>query len=180
MTWRRALYLLPLVGFLALAVYLWRGLAPGYDPELLPSALIDKPAPTFDLAGLKGEARLSNRAFVDEVVFVNFFASWCAPCRTENPVLMDLSRRNVIVLYGVDYKDKPADAEKFLEQYGDPYRRIGIDESGRTAIDFGVYGVPETYAIDRTGHIRWRHVGPLTPDVVKNEVLPLLKDLGAS
>lgn len=180
MSWRRAIYLLPLVAFAALAVYLSHGLAPGYNPELLPSALIDKPAPAFDLAGLKGEARLTNRAFTDEIVFVNFFASWCAPCRQESPVLMDLSRRNVIVLYGIDYKDKPADAEKFLQQYGDPYRRIGVDDSGRTAINFGVYGVPETYAIDRTGHIRWRHVGPLTDDVVKNEIMPLLQRLGAS
>lgn len=180
MSWRRALYLVPLVAFAALAVYLSHGLAPGYNPELLPSAMIDKPAPTFDLAGLKGEARLTNRAFADEIVFVNFFASWCVPCRAESPVLIDLSRRNVIVLYGVDYKDKPADAEKFLQQYGDPYRRIGVDDSGRTAIDFGVYGVPETYAIDRTGHIRWRHVGPLTDDVVRKEILPLLQELGAS
>ncbi|MGH6974387.1 MAG: DsbE family thiol:disulfide interchange protein [Stellaceae bacterium] len=180
MSWRRAIYLLPLVAFAALAIYLSHGLAPGYNPELLPSALIDKPAPAFDLAGLKGEAPLTNRAFTDEIVFVNFFASWCVPCRAESPVLMDLSRRNVIVLYGIDYKDKPADAEKFLQQYGDPYRRIGIDDSGRTAINFGVYGVPETYAIDRTGHIRWRHVGPLTDDVVKNEIMPLLQRLGAS
>jgi len=180
MSWRRAIYLLPLVAFAALAIYLSHGLTPGYNPELLPSALIDKPAPAFDLIGLKGEARLTNRAFTDEIVFVNFFASWCAPCRQESPVLMDLSRRNVIVLYGIDYKDKPADAEKFLQQYGDPYRRIGVDDSGRTAINFGVYGVPETYAIDRTGHIRWRHVGPLTDDVVKNEILPLLQRLGAS
>ena len=180
MSWRRTIYLLPLVAFAALAIYLSHGLAPGYNPELLPSAMIDKPAPAFDLAGLKGEARLTNSAFTDEIVFVNFFASWCAPCRQESPVLMDLSRRNVIVLYGIDYKDKPADAEKFLQQYGDPYRRIGVDDSGRTAINFGVYGVPETYAIDRTGHIRWRHVGPLTDDVVKNEILPLLQRLGAS
>ncbi|HEV2161827.1 MAG TPA: DsbE family thiol:disulfide interchange protein [Stellaceae bacterium] len=180
MSWRRAIYLLPLAAFAALAIYLSHGLAPGYNPELLPSAMIDKPAPAFDLAGLKGEARLTNRAFTDEIVFVNFFASWCVPCRQESPVLMDLSRRNVIVLYGIDYKDKPADAEKFLQQYGDPYRRIGVDDSGRTAINFGVYGVPETYAIDRTGHIRWRHVGPLTDDVVKNEILPLLQRLGAS
>ncbi|MGH6975641.1 MAG: DsbE family thiol:disulfide interchange protein [Stellaceae bacterium] len=180
MSWRHAIYLLPLVVFAALAVYLSHGLAPGYNPELLPSALIDKPAPTFDLAGLKDEARLSNRAFADEIVFVNFFASWCVPCREESPVLMDLARRNVIVLYGIDYKDKPDDAEKFLQQYGDPYRRIGVDDSGRTAIDFGVYGVPETYAIDRTGHIRWRHVGPLTADVVRKEIMPLLQELGAS
>lgn len=180
MTWRRALYLLPLVAFLAFAAYLARGLAPGYDPELLPSALIDKPAPAFDLASLNGDARLSNAEFTDEIVFVNFFASWCAPCRKESPVLMDLARRNVIQLYGIDYKDKPEDAAKFLQEYGDPYRRIGVDDSGRTAINFGVYGVPETYAIDRTGRIRWRHVGPLTAQVVQSEILPLLKRLGAS
>jgi cytochrome c biogenesis protein CcmG, thiol:disulfide interchange protein DsbE len=179
-TWRRALYFLPLVGFLALAVYFLRGLAPDYDPQALPSALIDKPAPTFALAGLKSAAPLTNRDFDGEIVFVNFFASWCAPCREESPVLIDLARRNVIQLYGIDYKDKPADAIKFLQQFGDPYRRIGVDESGRTAINFGVYGVPETYAIDRAGRIRWRHVGPLTTQVVQTEIMPLLKQLGAS
>ncbi|MDE2227423.1 MAG: DsbE family thiol:disulfide interchange protein [Alphaproteobacteria bacterium] len=180
MTGRRLLYLLPLVGFLALAAYFLRGLAPGYDPQVLPSALIDKPAPNFTLAGFKGGAPLSNADFAGELVLVNFFASWCVPCRAESPVLMDLARRNVVQLYGIDYKDKPEDAAKFLQTFGDPYRRIGVDETGRTAINFGVYGVPETYAIDRAGRIRWRHVGPLSEQVVRTEIMPLLKQLGAS
>ena len=180
MSGRRLLYLLPLIGFAALAAYFFYGLSSGYDPQLLPSALIDKPAPTFQLAGLNGAAPLSNRDFAGEVVFVNFFASWCAPCREESPVLMDLARRNVIQLYGIDYKDDPAAATKYLQEFGDPYRRIAVDETGRTAINFGVYGVPETYAIDRAGRIRWRFVGPLTPQVVQNQLMPLLKKLGAS
>ena len=180
MTRRRALYLLPLVGFVALAGYFFYSLSSGYDPEQLPSALIDKPAPQFQLAGLAGAPLLTNQDFAGEVVFVNFFASWCAPCRVESPVLMDLARRNVIQLYGIDYKDNPADAIKYLQEFGDPYRRVGVDANGRTAINFGVYGVPETYAIDRTGRIRWRFVGPLTPQAVQNQLLPLLKKLGAS
>ncbi len=180
MTWRRALYLLPLVGFVALAAYFFYGLSSGYNPELLPSALIDKPAPQFQLAGLNGAMPLTNQDFTGQVVFVNFFASWCAPCREESPILMDLARRNVIQLYGIAYKDKPADATKYLKEYGDPYRHVGVDETGRTAINFGVYGVPETYAIDRNGHIRWRFVGPLTPQAVQSQLMPLLKKLGAS
>ena len=180
MSWRHALYVLPLVGFLVLLAYFYHTLASGYDPELLPSALINKPAPQFQLAGLDGAAPLTNRDFANQVVFVNFFASWCAPCREESPILMDLARRKVIQLYGIDYKDKPADATKYLQEFGDPYRRVGVDETGRTAINFGVYGVPETYAIDRTGHIRWRFVGPLTAQAVRQQLLPLLKKLGAS
>lgn len=180
MIWRRVLYVLPLAGFIVLAAYFYHSLATDYNPELLPSALINKPAPQFQLAGLDGAAPLTNHDFANEVVFVNFFASWCAPCRAESPILMDLARRKGIQLYGIDYKDNPADAIKYLQEFGDPYRRIGVDVTGRTAINFGVYGVPETYAIDRNGHIRWRFVGPLTEQAVQQQLLPLLKKLGAS
>lgn len=180
MSWRRALFLLPLVLFMALAAYLFHGLAPDRDPQLLPSALIDKPAPAFRLAALAGNGVLASEDLKDQVVLINFFASWCVPCRAEHSVLMNLARRDTVRLYGIAYKDKPENAAKFLQDLGNPFRAIGLDDTGRTAIDFGVYGVPETYALDRTGRIRWRHVGPLTDDIVRQEIVPLLKQLGAS
>jgi cytochrome c biogenesis protein CcmG/thiol:disulfide interchange protein DsbE len=180
MSWRRALYLLPLVLFAALAVYLFQGVAPGRDPQLLPSAMIDKPAPDFALPELLGGGQLTLADMKGQVVLVNFFASWCVPCRAEHPVLMTLSHDLAVPLYGIAYKDKPEDVVKFLDSLGNPYLRVGLDQSGRTAIDFGVYGVPETYVIDRQGHIRWRHAGPLDAGVIAKELNPLLRELGAS
>lgn len=178
MSWRRALFLLPLVLFLALAAYLWRGLDPDRDPQLLPSALIDKPAPVFSLGTLLGNGVLASDEMKGQVVLVNFFASWCVPCRAEHPVLMTLSHDLAVPLYGIAYKDKPEDSAKFLAELGNPFRRTGLDQNGRTGIDFGVYGVPETYAIDRDGRIRWRHVGPLDQAAIDHELMPLLHRLG--
>jgi cytochrome c biogenesis protein CcmG/thiol:disulfide interchange protein DsbE len=178
MSWRRALYLLPLVLFAALAVYLFQGLAPGRDPQLLPSAMIDKPAPDFALPELLHGGQLTLADMKGQVVLVNFFASWCVPCRAEHPVLMTLSHDLAVPLYGIAYKDKPEDATKFLADLGNPFRRTGLDQSGRIGIDFGVYGVPETYAIDRDGRIRWRHVGPLDQAAIDRELMPLLHRLG--
>jgi cytochrome c biogenesis protein CcmG, thiol:disulfide interchange protein DsbE len=177
---KRALYLLPALAFLVVAGYFALALRSGRDPSLLPSALIDKPAPDFTLAGLGGKDGLSRDALKGRVVVFNFFASWCVPCRAEAPLLMRLAQQEHVPLYGIDYKDKPADAEHYLEQFGNPYRRVGLDESGRTAINFGVYGVPETYLVDRSGHIRYRFVGPLTAEALDNDLLPRLKRLGAS
>ncbi|HUE19135.1 MAG TPA: DsbE family thiol:disulfide interchange protein [Stellaceae bacterium] len=178
MSWRRALYLLPLVLFAALAVYLFQGVAPGRDPQLLPSAMIDKPAPDFALPELLGGGQLTLADMKGQVVLVNFFASWCVPCRAEHPVLMTLSHDLAVPLYGIAYKDKPEDSAKFLAELGNPFRRTGLDQNGRTGIDFGVYGVPETYAIDRDGRIRWRHVGPLDQAAIDHELMPLLHRLG--
>jgi len=177
---RRLLYLLPVVLFVAVAAYFVLALRPGRDPQLLPSALINKPAPSFALAGLSGSDGLRLDALKGQVMLVNFFASWCEPCRDEHSVLMQLAKDGQIALYGIAYKDKPEDAQQFLKRLGDPYRGIGLDESGRTAIDFGVYGVPETYVIDKEGRIRLRHVGPLTEADVARELLPLLKELAHS
>ncbi len=177
---RRALYLLPIALFLVLAGYFTLALRPGYDPHDLPSALINKPAPVFDLAGLDGAPGLDHAAFAGRVVLVNFFASWCIPCRLEHPLLMGLATETKTPLYGIAYKDKPADTAQYLAQLGNPYRRIGLDEAGRVGIDFGVYGVPETYVIDRTGRIRLRYVGPLSEEQVTKQLLPLLKELGRS
>jgi cytochrome c biogenesis protein CcmG/thiol:disulfide interchange protein DsbE len=177
---RRVLYLLPLLAFATLAVWFALALRPDHDSQLLPSALIDKPAPPFDLANLNGGPGLARDALKGQVVVVNFFASWCVPCRVEQPILMRLAQQEHVALYGIDYKDKPDDARRVLAQLGDPYRAIGTDPDGTTGINFGVYGVPETYVIDKTGEIRKRFVGPLTADEVTQELLPLLKKLEAS
>jgi cytochrome c biogenesis protein CcmG, thiol:disulfide interchange protein DsbE len=174
---RRLLFLLPVAVFVAVAVYFLLALNPNRDPQLLPSAMIDKPAPSFQLAGLGGAQGLALDGIKGQVVLVNFFASWCEPCRDEHSVLMRLEKQVGVPLYGIAYKDKPDDTQKFLAQLGDPYRAIGLDESGRTAIDFGVYGVPETYVIDKEGRIRLRHVGPLSQNDITKELLPLLQQL---
>jgi cytochrome c biogenesis protein CcmG, thiol:disulfide interchange protein DsbE len=172
---RRTLSLLPLLAFAALALWFGLALRPGHDPQLLPSALIDKPAPEFDLASLSGGPNVARDALKGQTVVVNFFASWCVPCRVEQPILMRLARQEHVPLYGIAYKDKPADAERVLNLLGDPYRAVGLDPDGITGIDFGVYGVPETYVIDKDGRIRKRFVGPLSAEQVNNELLPLLR-----
>jgi cytochrome c biogenesis protein CcmG/thiol:disulfide interchange protein DsbE len=139
--------------------------------------MIDKPAPAFDLASLDGGRTLDLNALKGHPFVVNFFASWCVPCRVEHPVLMRLAQQEHLPLYGIAYKDKPEDAQKLLATYGDPYQQVGLDQTGNTGLNFGVYGVPETYVIDKTGRIRRRFVGPLTAETVNKDLLPLLKQL---
>jgi cytochrome c biogenesis protein CcmG/thiol:disulfide interchange protein DsbE len=177
---RRLLFLLPVAVFVAIAVYFLLALNPNRDPQLVPSALIDKPAPEFDLAGIGTAPGLALAAFKGQVAIVNFFASWCEPCKDEHPLLMGLQKQVGAPLYGIAYKDKPADTEHFLTELGDPYKAIGVDENGRTAIDFGVYGVPETYVIDKEGRIRQRFVGPLSERDIAQELLPLVRQLQQS
>jgi len=174
---RRLLFIVPVLLFMALAAYFAVALRPNHDPRELPSALLDKEAPQFSLSGLNG-AGVARDALKGGPVLINFFASWCVPCRIEHPLLMRLAEQNHVPLYGIDYKDQPEDATKLLAQFGDPYRAIGMDRDGRVGLDFGVYGVPETYVLDSTGHIRKRFVGPLTAQQVDKELLPLLKELG--
>lgn len=176
---RRLLYLLPALLFAALAAYFGMALRPDYDPHELPSAILGKEAPAFVLPGLQGDG-IARDALKGGPVVINFFASWCVPCRVEHPLLMRLAQKDGIRIYGIDYKDKPQDATKLLSQLGDPYRAIGLDSDGRTGLDFGVYGVPETYVLDKTGVVRKRFVGPLTVQQVEKELLPLLKTLGPS
>ena len=177
MSARRLAFVLPGVAFAVLVGFFAAGLT--RDPHILPSALIDRPAPDFALPGLYESANGLTRKDLDgRVTLVNFFASWCAPCREEHSELMTLRRLPRVALDGIAYKDTPEDTRRFLERLGDPFGRIGVDRNGTTAIDFGVYGVPETYVVDATGHIRLRHVGPLTAEDVKSEILPLIQQIG--
>ena len=157
-----------------------RGLQTGdYNPRGVPSVLIGRPAPDFTLPPLEGSGlpALSSadlRGPFPGPVLMNFWASWCVPCIVEHPQLMRLKAEGV-PLFGINYKDKPADAAAFLTRHGNPFTRLGCDEPGRVAIDWGVYGVPETYLIDRQGIIRWRYAGPITPEVVAQDLRPLLR-----
>lgn len=168
------LVLLPLFVFAALAGIFLKQLLTGGDVSTVPSALIGQAAPVTKLPPLEGVGvpGLDLEAFKGKVALVNVWASWCGPCREEHPVLLGLSSDDRFAIVGMNYKDKPENARRFLGDLGNPYKAIGVDETGRTAIDWGVYGVPETYVVDRAGTIRYRHVGPLTPESVKSVLLP--------
>jgi cytochrome c biogenesis protein CcmG/thiol:disulfide interchange protein DsbE len=172
---RRWLYAVPALLFLALATGLLVGLS--INNDILPSALINEPAPKFDLPPLPGDEHgFSTADLAGHVSLVNTFASWCVPCREEHPVLNALAEEKRVPIYGIDYKDKEAAAAAWLKALGNPYARIGAD-SGRVGIDWGVYGVPETFIVDRTGRIRYKHVGPLTQEDVDRTILPLVARL---
>ena len=173
---RRLIYILPLVLFVVLAGYFAVGLT--RDPAVVPSALIDKPVPEFALPPLLNDGRgLATSDLKGQVQLVNVFASWCVPCRVEHPVLMRLAREQGVTVKAINYKDKPEDAVRWLNQGGNPYAAIGADQDGRVSIDWGVYGVPETYVIDAEGRIRYKVVGPVMPDEVERTILPLIKEL---
>ncbi len=172
---RRWVYLLPVAIFVALAAGLYYGLQ--NDNESLPSALIDQPAPSFQLASLPGhEPGFSSADLAGHVSLVNTFASWCTPCRAEHPVLQALAATKRVPIYGIDYKDKEDAAVAWIAALGNPYTRIGADD-GRVGIDWGVYGVPETFIVDRQGRIRYKHVGPLTQADLDRKILPLVAKL---
>lgn len=176
---RRVLYLLPVLLFGAIAAWFAVPLMKRTDPTLVPSVMIDRPVPAFDLPALPGQAQgLASTDLKGGVHVVNFFASWCVPCRSEHAELMKATKLQGIDLVGIAYKDQPQDVAGWLASYGDPYRRIGVDADGRTAIDWGVYGVPETYVVDAAGRIRYRHVGPLSAADVEQTLLPLIRSLG--
>ncbi|MGB3898394.1 MAG: DsbE family thiol:disulfide interchange protein [Mesorhizobium sp.] len=171
---RRLLVLLPLLVFLGLAGVFLAQLLSGQDGTEIPSALIGQRAPVTQLPPLEGSGLpgLDSAQFAGKVTVLNVFASWCAPCRQEHPVLMGLAQDNRYAMAALNYKDKPENARRFLGDLGNPYRSIGVDEAGRTAIDWGVYGVPETFVIGKDGAIAYKHVGPLTPDSVRTALLP--------
>ena len=170
--------LAPLLIFIVLVVFLGIGLT--LDSREIPSPLINKPMPVFSLTQLKeSDKTLSSTDFLNEVFLFNVWASWCVACRSEHPVLLDLSRTGVVNIYGLNYKDKREEALRWLDYYGDPYTKNVHDLNGKLGIDFGVYGVPETFIIDHEGIIRYKHIGPITEDILKNKLLPIIKQLKA-
>jgi cytochrome c biogenesis protein CcmG, thiol:disulfide interchange protein DsbE len=174
----RILVLLPLIAFLALAALFLYRLGAG-DPSRLPSALIGHPVPTFDLPAIPGLERdgkpvpgLSNATFQGAVTLLNVWASWCVPCHEEAPFLEQLSRDKRIQLVGINYKDAPDNARRFLYRYSNPFVATGRDEAGRASIDWGVYGVPETFLVGRDGRIAYKLVGPITGENFSRTLLP--------
>ena len=168
----------PLAIFVALGVLLGVGLT--LDPRELPSPLLDRPVPLFELAPVKGRTLgLASGDLRGEVSVVNVFASWCTACRDEHPLWMKLSAERIVAVHGLNYKDRPEDAARWLAELGDPYRRTGADIDGRVGIDWGVYGVPETFIIDKRGVIRSKVIGAITPRIVEQRLLPLVRQLQA-
>lgn len=174
---RRLFALVPLVLVLALGLVFWLNM--GRDPAELPSALVGKPVPTFSLGPLpgRGEGLADPDLRSGAPKLVNVFASWCVPCRIEHPILMRLKEEGHTI-YGINYKDDPAKAEAFLSQLGDPYAKIGADRDGRAGIEWGVYGVPETFVVDGDGTILLRFPGPLIPEILADRILPALNEAG--
>jgi cytochrome c biogenesis protein CcmG/thiol:disulfide interchange protein DsbE len=169
-------YLIPLVLFLVLAGFLAIGLT--RDPHELKSVLINKPGPAFRLPQLKAaDKMISNEDMRGKVWLLNVWASWCVACREEHPWLIKYAESEVVPIYGLNYKDRREDALAWLNELGDPYTVSAVDLDGRVAIDYGVYGAPETYVIDQNGMIRLKHVGPITPDVWAKEILPVVQEL---
>ncbi|MES2149437.1 MAG: DsbE family thiol:disulfide interchange protein [Pseudomonadota bacterium] len=169
-------FLLPLGLFAALVLFLGVGLH--RDPREIPSPFIGKPAPAFKVTQLgDAGAVISPRDMLGKVWMLNVWASWCVSCRQEHPVLMDLARSGVAPLIGLDYKDGRADGQGWLAQFGNPYQASAFDSDGRVGIDYGVYGVPETFVIDKRGVIRLKHVGPITPAVIAEKLVPLIREL---
>jgi cytochrome c biogenesis protein CcmG/thiol:disulfide interchange protein DsbE len=169
-------FAIPVAVFVALLGLLYVGL--GLDPREVPSPLIGKPAPHFELPQLHEATKsFSERDMLGKVWVLNVWASWCVSCREEHPVLLDLAASGSVPVYGLNYKDKREDGLAWLKGMGDPYKTSIYDFEGRVGIDYGVYGVPETYLIDKKGVIRYKRIGPLTPEIVKNTLLPLVKEL---
>ncbi|MBN8921123.1 MAG: DsbE family thiol:disulfide interchange protein [Rhizobiales bacterium] len=180
---RRLAVLLPLAGFLALASLFFFRLGAG-DPERLPSALIGRAAPALALPPLDGLAQdgkpvpgLDPAAFRGSVSIVNVWASWCVPCHDEAPILMRMAQDTGIRLVGISYKDQPENARRFLGRYGNPFAAVGVDPQGRASIEWGVYGVPETFVVDRAGRIAFKLVGPITPENLERTLKPEIAKL---
>jgi cytochrome c biogenesis protein CcmG/thiol:disulfide interchange protein DsbE len=169
-------YLIPLAIFLVLVIFLAIGLT--RNPQELPSALLDKPAPTFRLPQLKQpDKTFSAEDMRGKVWMLNVWASWCVACRDEHPYLFEYQKSGAVPIYGLNYKDRPEDALGWLSELGDPYLLSAADLDGRVAIDYGVYGAPESYIIDKSGTIRMKHVGPVMPEVWEKKILPLVQEL---
>lgn len=169
-------FLLPLGIFVTLVLFLGIGLR--LNPREVPSPFIGKPAPVFSLAQLnEADKTIAPQDMLGKVWLLNVWASWCVSCRQEHPVLMDLSAKGIVPIIGLNYKDGREDGIAWLRQFGNPYQLSAFDAKGKVGIDYGVYGVPETFLIDKLGVIRYKHIGPVTPEVIAEKLLPLIKEL---
>jgi len=174
---RRLLFILPAAALVLLGAVFIVLLSSPRDPGEIPSPFIGKPVPVFRLPSLDGTGEVSDADLKGRVTVFNVFASWCLPCKVEHPILMRLAREGKVRVIGLNYKDKPADAKKWLAELGNPFARIGTDAKGRVAIDFGVYGVPETFIVDAKGVIRYKHVGPIHPNEYPEKIVPVIERL---
>lgn len=171
--------LLPLAIFVVLAGFLFVGLT--LNPREVPSPLIGKPAPDFRLARLDDSVQTFGKGDLKGQVWIlNVWASWCVSCRSEHPLLLELANAKIVPIVGLNYKDKPEEARSWLARLGNPYAVSIMDRDGRVGIDFGVYGVPETFVIDSDGNVRYKHIGPVTSQVLETKLLPLVRDLKQS
>jgi len=169
-------FLLPFAIFVVVVGFLAVGLR--LNPRELPSPLVGRPAPDFSLPQLHDQEKVfSSSDLKGKVWLLNFWASWCGGCKDEHPVLIHLAQSGEVPIYGMDYKDRREEALAWLREWGNPYPVIAVDESGRVGINYGVYGVPETYVIDKAGVIRYKQIGPLDADTVKGKILPLVREL---
>ncbi len=168
--------LLPLAFFVALVALLAAGLT--LNPRVVPSPLIDRPAPEFSLPQVHDVAAVvGSKEMLGQVVLLNVWASWCVSCRLEHELLVNLAKSGEVPVYGLNYKDKREDALRWLEYYGNPYVASALDADGRIGIDFGVYGVPETFVIDGSGVIRYKHIGPIDQNTLDEKIVPLVREL---
>jgi cytochrome c biogenesis protein CcmG/thiol:disulfide interchange protein DsbE len=169
-------FLLPLGGFIVLVALLAVGL--NLNPREVPSPLIGKPAPDFKVPLLDDASKtFSPKDMLGKVWLLNVWASWCVSCREEHPLLVEFAKTGTVPIVGLDYKDKREDGQRWLARFGNPYRVMPFDADGRVGIDYGVYGVPETYLIDKQGVIRFKQIGPITPDALQKKIIPLAQEL---
>lgn len=176
---KRFLLLSPLLLFAGIAAAF--GFALTRDPSRIPSQLIDRPLPQFDLPAIQGYTEgLSSSEFKGQVSLLNVWGSWCIACQVEHPLLMALSQNTDTPIYGLNWKDKPGDGAAWLVRFGDPYRKIGDDQEGRIILDLGVTGAPETFIVDKDGMVRYKHIGPITQDDWENTLKPLIDQLRQS
>jgi cytochrome c biogenesis protein CcmG, thiol:disulfide interchange protein DsbE len=174
----KARFLIPFVAFVALVVLLGSGLK--LDPREVPSPLVGKLAPAFSLPQLdRPEAKVSQQDMLGKVWLLNVWASWCVSCRDEHPVLLEFAKTGVVPVVGLNYKDQRSEGLRWLSQFGNPYKVSAFDSDGRVGIDYGVYGVPETFVIDKRGFVRYKQIGALTPEAIQKKILPLVKELEA-
>lgn len=175
----RARFLIPLALFAVLVVFLGVGLT--LNPREVPSPLINKPAPAFQLPQLHApDKTFAQKDMLGKVWMLNVWASWCVACREEHPNLVQLARSGAVPIVGLNYKDERADGIAWLTRFGNPYRLSAYDRDGRIGIDYGVYGVPETYVIDKAGVIRYKRIGVVTPEILRDKILPLVKELNGN